>query len=94
MNNSIILSALMEFALNDANTYREREAAFKEYNRLSEEINRDKVTLDLQRFINYRQNYPDARIQCVKMVREHFDCGLRDALIIVKGIESHFGIPA
>ena len=43
-------------------------------------------------FRTHRANNPGGRIGTIKLVRERIGCGLSEALIIVKGIETQDGI--
>jgi len=91
MNKNIVMQALRQLILNVDSMYvtnDERTEALNELLRIQRlgTINHDLM----QYWRQFRTN--NDRITTIKKIRTDLDCGLSEALIIVKGIESHDNI--
>jgi hypothetical protein len=90
MNKHIVMLALTQLVTNDnySVTPEDKKEALNELLRIQRigTIDHDAM----QRFRQYRTNA--GRLDTVKMIRKELDCGLSEALIIVKGIEIHDNI--
>lgn len=98
MNTEIILAALKNMILADdyaGVSHDQRENALAEYVRLKTPITSVDTRVlwngSMADFREHRRN--NTRIATIKMVRSVLQCGLSEALIIVKGIETHDNIP-
>jgi len=101
MNETIVMHALQELILSvnyaSENT---RTEALTELIRIVREQERtisrgDKAiqwNASMAEFRNHRASNSGGRIGTIKLVRERIGCGLSEALIIVKGIETQDGI--
>jgi hypothetical protein len=66
----------------------EREAIRKEYSGTQAAL----WNASMAEFRNHRASNSGGRIGTIKLIRERLQCGLSEALIIVKGIETQDGI--
>jgi len=89
--NNITKVALREMILRDNASFPDRSAALDELIAGSV-VNVVTNPFDIAEFHGLRLRV--GRIATIKAVRERFACGLLEALILVKGIESHYGIDA
>jgi len=96
----IIKHALRELIMNDMSSTYTRGEAIDALIRIEREeavaeVPKTEATLwcnHMHDFRTYRTN--NGRIQTIKEIRRVLNVGLMEALIIVKGIESHDNIPA
>ena len=85
MNRYIVMKALRSFVLNTFTEPDDRADALQEL------LNLQRIgCIEYNSMERWRQHRTNGdRISTIKMIRKDLDCGLAEALIIVKGIESH-----
>jgi hypothetical protein len=88
MANDIVLRALRALIVSDDFNSTSKLEALDEYVKLSEKP--AAIAFSISEFREMRLQ--KGRIMTIKVVRERFSCGLLEAMIIVKGIESHYDI--
>ena len=99
MNETIVRHALRELILNENTSQYTKGEAIDELIRIERKDALSFVptvhalwNASMQEFREHRATNNGGRIGTIKLVREKLGCGLSEALIIVKGIESHYDI--
>lgn len=90
--NNIVKVALREFILDGSNPRELVSDALDELiaGNIVRVVDPNPIVSGMGEFREHRIN--NGRIDTIKLVRSRLGCGLMEALIIVKGIESHFDI--
>ncbi len=101
MNETIVKFALRELILgNEDISYHTKKESLEELIRMEREEIRKEYSgtqaalwnASMAEFRTHRVSNSGGRIGTIKLVRERLQCGLSEALIIVKGIETQDGI--
>lgn len=88
--NNIVKVALRELILQGSATRQEVSDALDEL--ISGSIVRVAPGISFADVTDYRRQH--GRIESIKFARATLGCGLLEALVIIKGIESHYDIPS